>query len=586
MSISQGDKNRNTSTKRWFVGTELLRRGWTKHDAIEYVVSSNGRAPALPPSLKSIRRGTILGIHDNGDGDIGSWSSIPKIIIKDVEGGFESCVLREIRVLLPPSDEPNTFEVGDVIDCRDQRGKWRAAEVKTVKPAFEGNENEGILVHFKGLGADQDALWIEIDKYALCKCMDLCVRKYHRVCREVYYQSQSILSGRAMHQKWIELESEDGVPVRSALRFEQSIWISSDRGTMYEFDCQNDTLGRLISNRGFYSPSICRAGGRGEGCIIMADPKQIQSFNVHGDGIGPAHLLPGGPFRGDRARIASLLKIGDHIHIRREFGRDLSEGARCRDLVIPLNDILSPSSPSPDDPIRWIQPIDREAQIDRERDTMDGEIEIVMEDDELGTRLFKFGGVENKATHKFYIGALQDKEWVQRNICQPLEDAFDALARNGGTEHASNTWIIDIIVDYFHFNKFAIAWHEAPHWTLKRPLSFCGVVQTDSHIVVFGGEDSNELSDEIYILDTRSNEGWVQSPIKCPTKSRYVAVLDHRQRVHIFTSQSPSLHVDPKDKLRLLSAHPDDVYIQGHYCIALEHLLPQRDHVNIFEISM
>ena len=43
------------------------------------------------------------------------------------------------------------------------------------------------------------------------------------------------------------------------------------------------------------------------------------------------------------------------------------------------------------------------------------------------------------------------------------------------------------------------------------------------------------LVDDIHILDVRSKNGWIQSPIKCPMKSRFVAVLDQQRIAHLFT---------------------------------------------------
>ena len=44
------------------------------------------------------------------------------------------------------------------------------------------------------------------------------------------------------------------------------------------------------------------------------------------------------------------------------------------------------------------------------------------------------------------------------------------------------------------------------------------------------------VKDVIYILDTYSKSGWLQSPITCPVASCFVAALDHKQKVHILQS--------------------------------------------------
>ena len=88
-----------------------------------------------------------------------------------------------------------------------------------------------------------------------------------------------------------------------------------------------------------------------------------------------------------------------------------------------------------------------------------------------------------------------------------------------------------------------IIWKQADHFKLKKPLLGCGVIQRYPFIVIFGGETTGDKAlDDIYILDIRSKSGWVQSPIKCPTKSRYVAVLDHEQKAHLFTWNNNKQH--------------------------------------------
>jgi len=283
----------------------------------------------------------------------------------------------------------------------------------------------------------------------------------------------------------------------------------------------------------------------------------------------------------DGGRCPSLLKIDDYLYIGLASPpctstADIDKSWNA-DLIVTLNDD------------RCVD-IDPTAQgtrcrfFERERATMYGETQLVMEDDSE-TRLFKFGGGVNRANNPsdaFYIGTLQDKKWMKRNIYKPLKSALDALS---AAEDAYDT-ILLMIIDYFFVPTTEIAWKQTPHWTLMRPLSFCGVIQSGSFIIIFGGEARSPscreahspwtaLSDEIYILDTRSNEGWIQSPIKCPAKSRYVAVLDHRQRVHIFTSWSPCLQ--QQEVLDERHYNPDEIHTKGHYCIALKDILSNSD---------
>ena len=100
-----------------------------------------------------------------------------------------------------------------------------------------------------------------------------------------------------------------------------------------------------------------------------------------------------------------------------------------------------------------------------------------------------------------------------------------------------------------------IRWKKNDHFTLKKPLYGSGYIHYNHRIIIFGGVTSGYTKvDDIYILDVRSKKGWIRSPIKCPMESEYVAVLDHQQRVHLFTYGS--------------------TYNNQHYCIALNELIP------------
>ena len=63
-----------------------------------------------------------------------------------------------------------------------------------------------------------------------------------------------------------------------------------------------------------------------------------------------------------------------------------------------------------------------------------------------------------------------------------------------------------------------------------------GYVQHGPFIVTFGGFRNQDSSDDIFILDLRSDNGWIQSSLKCPHKSTYHAVLDNKQYVHLHTT--------------------------------------------------
>lgn len=92
-----------------------------------------------------------------------------------------------------------------------------------------------------------------------------------------------------------------------------------------------------------------------------------------------------------------------------------------------------------------------------------------------------------------------------------------------------------------------IQWTLAPEYALKRPfqgLRAFGYIQHGPFIVTFGGRFDDRfysnrrgrytaLTDGIYILDLRKDCGWIRSPIKCPQKAEYCAVLDRAQRIHL-----------------------------------------------------
>ena len=143
--------------------------------------------------------------------------------------------------------------------------------------------------------------------------------------------------------------------------------------------------------------------------------------------------------------------------------------------------------------------------------------------------LFKFGGYDSsvfKRADSFYIGTLQDGD-----PAKPIE------------------WVL------------------APQYTLKQPMNAFGYIQHGPFIVTFGGHgemlnarsrhviDYGKL-DKIYILDLRDNRGWTESPIKCPMKTEYHAVLDDLQRVHLF---------------------PLNYRLQ--FCIDLQDLIPSSEHL-------
>ena len=96
-----------------------------------------------------------------------------------------------------------------------------------------------------------------------------------------------------------------------------------------------------------------------------------------------------------------------------------------------------------------------------------------------------------------------------------------------------------------------IEWRLVPEWRMKHFMYGFGYIQYGSFILTFGGYVENlDSTDSIYILNLRTNEGWIESPIKCPKKAQYSkTVLDDMQRVHLFPVGYAGVHywIDVKD---------------------------------------
>ena len=109
-----------------------------------------------------------------------------------------------------------------------------------------------------------------------------------------------------------------------------------------------------------------------------------------------------------------------------------------------------------------------------------------------------------------------------------------------------------------------VIWEQAEQFKLRQPMWHCGVIQSGPFIVTFGGIKWMEAVglDEVYILDTRSKRGWIESQIKCPVKSGYVAVLDYEDGVHLFTWNGEDYGVKH-------GVAPQ------HFSISLEELIPE-----------
>ena len=86
-----------------------------------------------------------------------------------------------------------------------------------------------------------------------------------------------------------------------------------------------------------------------------------------------------------------------------------------------------------------------------------------------------------------------------------------------------------------------IQWTMKSKNKLKQGINRCGYIIHDHFIVSFGGRvDGSKYIDNIYILDMKHNNGWIQAKhIKCPLPSLYRAIIDSDNNVHLFTQNNP-----------------------------------------------
>ena len=162
--------------------------------------------------------------------------------------------------------------------------------------------------------------------------------------------------------------------------------------------------------------------------------------------------------------------------------------------------------------------------------------------------LFQFGGSNLLKAHRskgsapesFYVGSLQNTESANGQI---------------GAE--------------------PIQWTVVPEYELKYPLSDFAYIQYGPFIVTFGGGSDEGFRDgiprnidAIYILDLRKNCGWIESPIKCPKKTYFDAVMDQNQRIHLISRWGKSaVH---REWFRNKA-----VWEHEHYCINLTDVIPE-----------
>ena len=92
-------KDKNVE-KKWFPGTELLKRKWAKKDEIEYDSDPENRQK---DGKKHQHKGIIFMVNE-GKGSFG------KVMLKDENGGYCNYGLEAIKVKLPPATPENTIK--------------------------------------------------------------------------------------------------------------------------------------------------------------------------------------------------------------------------------------------------------------------------------------------------------------------------------------------------------------------------------------------------------------------------------------------------------------------------------------------
>ena len=82
-------------------------------------------------------------------------------------------------------------------------------------------------------------------------------------------------------------------------------------------------------------------------------------------------------------------------------------------------------------------------------------------------------------------------------------------------------------------------WVEKTKWKLPRQIAGGGLIRYKHYIILFGGGLGGiTFGDSIMILDLESDEGWREIDMKCPLKSKYLAVLCDDNHIHLFTEST------------------------------------------------
>ena len=198
--------------------------------------------------------------------------------------------------------------------------------------------------------------------------------------------------------------------------------------------------------------------------------------------------------------------------------------------------------------------------------------------------VIKTNGSYKSSSKKVITGFIrkQSKNRIPSVLCDIISKfcRFELIKFGGARQYVKNCGGSWQDLDSFYIGTLKdddaakpIEWHVAPEYTLKYPLSYFGYVQHGAFIVIFGGkwrtvpEDGlgygkSHDSQDIFILDLSKKSGWIQSPVECPRKGVFHAVLDQGLRVHLLT-QRPSFDKETQK------------YEQEHYCMKLRDIIPQ-----------
>ena len=154
-------------------------------------------------------------------------------------------------------------------------------------------------------------------------------------------------------------------------------------------------------------------------------------------------------------------------------------------------------------------------------------------------QLIRFGGTETRRI-KTYHNEIIRKDWfLIGNDYTPLVSGYCRKYEN----EVKLGQIPEVIMEMIHTFYCAEYNWSTFDLKLKQPLSGSGYIIYEHFVITFGGKSSNYYHadiDKIYILDIENTDnGWIESPVKCPKKSRYIAVLTSDKNVHLFDNDKP-----------------------------------------------